>query len=247
MSAIQNPVDVPAPNGVAPSELVAFFERWQAMRRPRRVLEAGCGSTSHLPLHSDAELVGLDLSPLQLQRHARLNRRIVGDLQSYDLSSERFDLIICWNVLEHVAEPQRAFANLCGALAPGGLLVVAIPNLWSVKGVITKFTPFAVHTYFYRFLGDPLAHTEQSLQFPTYLRLGCAPRRLVRAGQALGLRSCLFFEYEGPVQRALRSRLRVADLFFAVTGPISRALSIGRHDVNHTDAVLVLERPTTDG
>lgn len=42
---------------------------------------------------------------------------------------ERFDVVICEQVIEHVADPQAAVANLRGLCAPGGEVIVSTPFL----------------------------------------------------------------------------------------------------------------------
>ncbi len=236
---------------VVPAGLTAFLREWASRRaamRPEaaRVLEAGCGSTSHLPIPDGARVVGIDVSASQLRRNGVLHEAILGDIQRHDFGDARFDFVVCWNVLEHVPEPTLALRNLCSVLAPGGLLVVGVPNLWSVKGVVTRLTPFGLHSLFYRLMGDRSAGTEEFGQFPTYLRRDVAPRRIRRTMLGSGLLVPLFMEYEGPVQRDLRRKLRAADLSFAICGGLSRAVTGGRWDLNCSDAVIVGERPAAE-
>lgn len=44
------------------------------------------------------------------------------------VAGERFDLVTCLEVIEHVADPAAFVAGLAGALADGGLLVMSTPN-----------------------------------------------------------------------------------------------------------------------
>lgn len=209
-----------------------------------RVLEAGCGSATRLDLPPGAVLTGIDISRAQIGRHQRLHRAIVGDLQTYAFDDARFDLIVCWNVLEHLGRPQLALANLAGVLAPGGLLVIAVPVLWSVKGLVTRFTPFAVHRWFYRLMGDRRPATELD-QFPTYLRRATAPRALRSQARDLGLACRLCHSYEGPVQEDFRRRFRIADASFRAVGALSRTVLRRWPALDRSDAVLVFERESS--
>jgi 2-polyprenyl-3-methyl-5-hydroxy-6-metoxy-1,4-benzoquinol methylase len=170
------------------AQLQAVLDDRLRGRAGLRVLEAGCGSTSHVRLPPDATLVGIDISQKQLDRNARLAERIRGDVQAHDLGVASFDVIICWDVLEHLPYPERALERFVRALRPDGLLVLALPHALSFKGMVTKLTPHAFHVWFYRrILGQPLAGTEDRAPFPTFMRAAIAPHRLVRFAEAHGL------------------------------------------------------------
>ncbi len=44
------------------------------------------------------------------------------------VKGEKFDLITCLEVIEHVADPASFIARLAGLLAPGGLIILSTPN-----------------------------------------------------------------------------------------------------------------------
>lgn len=206
------------------------------------VLEAGCGSTSHLALPATARLAGIDISESQLRRNRTLHERMLGDVTTYPFPASRFDLVVCWDVLEHLADPVRGLDNLFGSVKSGGLVLVALPNLWSLKGLISRFTPFSVHRAFYRYvIGDRRPATEFD-QFPTYLRLAIAPRRLTRFAASRGFEVRFFRLYQGPVQTWMRRHKRWADLGFGLLGTLSTALSFGTFDANHSDCLILLQK-----
>jgi len=206
------------------------------------VLEAGCGSISHLSLPVGARLVGIDISENQLRRNNQLHEKILGDLATYPLPSSQFDLVVCWDVLEHLPDPTRALDNMLGSVKPGGLVVVAIPNLWSLKGMITKLTPFSVHRAFYRYvIGDRRLATEFD-QFPTFMRLASAPHNVTRFAVARGFDVRLFRLYQGPVQTWVRRHRRWANLGFGLLGAISMFASAGAFNVNHSDCLILLQK-----
>ncbi len=47
-----------------------------------------------------------------------------------------FDLVVCTEVLEHVADPRQAMNEICRVLAPGGYLVTSVPNYFNLAGLI---------------------------------------------------------------------------------------------------------------
>jgi len=56
-----------------------------------------------------------------------------GDFQSLPLPEGAFDLIILWHVLEHMDEPCFIMRRLHDLLAPGGVLILAVPNFSSLE------------------------------------------------------------------------------------------------------------------
>ncbi len=109
-----------------------------AARRPlagRRALDVGCGAglLSEPLARMGADATGLDAAPETIavaQAHARAQGLAI-DYRSggiEDLADERFDLVCCMEVIEHVADPAAFVAGLGRALAPGGLLILSTPN-----------------------------------------------------------------------------------------------------------------------
>lgn len=100
----------------------------------RTVLDAGCGVGWGAALLLDAgarSATGIDISSEAIaDARAREPRAsfAVGDLRALPLSDRRFDLITCFEAIEHVEDPQRALDELARMLAPGGVLLVSSPN-----------------------------------------------------------------------------------------------------------------------
>jgi SAM-dependent methyltransferase len=66
---------------------------------------------------------------------------------------ERFDVVICEQVIEHVPDPSRAAANLAGLCQPGGHVIVSTPFLIRVHELPAfgladywRFTPRGLRT-----------------------------------------------------------------------------------------------------
>ncbi|MGH8427255.1 MAG: class I SAM-dependent methyltransferase [Gammaproteobacteria bacterium] len=116
-----------------------------------RVPEAGRGSFTHIRIPHSKYVTLLDISPEQLERNTYADEKILGDLEDeHALTLQKYDLIVCFNVLEHLRYPERAFSNLAQSLAYAGLLVIGCPNLLSVKGLTTRFMPHGFHVWYYR-------------------------------------------------------------------------------------------------
>jgi SAM-dependent methyltransferase len=130
-----------------------YYEPWQRdQERPRRrlwrrrlrrlearagtrgsLLDIGCGDGLFLRVARDAgwRVDGIEFSPEGAGRAAaRLGRPVaVGDLAASAMLPGPFDVVTLWHVLEHLPEPRPMLAAAHHRLVPGGLLVVAVPNL----------------------------------------------------------------------------------------------------------------------
>jgi 2-polyprenyl-3-methyl-5-hydroxy-6-metoxy-1,4-benzoquinol methylase len=93
------------------------------------------------------------------------------------LPSAEFDVIVCWWLLEHLSQPQKALNNLLKAIKEGGIIILAVPNVFSIKALIAKYAPFWTHEWYLRKLAFP---TKDYTPFPTYLRFSMKRIRLSR-------------------------------------------------------------------
>jgi SAM-dependent methyltransferase len=206
-----------------------------------RILEAGCGSMSKVRLPGTAYIVGMDISKLQLERNPGLHEKILADIQTVKLPGKSFDMIICWDVLEHLEAPQKAIANLLASAKPGGLLILAFPNLYSVKGLVTKLTPHSVHVWYYK----KLLHVENAGQkdtppFTTPLKLGATFPAIIRQGKALNASVSLFAFRESTDMQYVRRNFWIMNVVMKTASWISRMVTLGRADAIHSDCILVL-------
>jgi SAM-dependent methyltransferase len=90
-----------------------------------RVLDAGAGAAPYRPLFAHCDYRTQDW-PGSVHPGARA-ADVVGDLHALDVPDASFDAILCTEVLEHVAQPERVVAELHRLLADGGALLVTVP------------------------------------------------------------------------------------------------------------------------
>jgi SAM-dependent methyltransferase len=57
----------------------------------------------------------------------------VGDVPEASFGPESFDVITCFDVLEHLYDPSRVMARLSEWLKPGGIFYVLVPNIDSAE------------------------------------------------------------------------------------------------------------------
>tara|TARA_R110002072_G_scaffold11106_1_gene50633 strand:- start:2088 stop:2753 length:666 start_codon:yes stop_codon:yes gene_type:complete len=107
---------------------------------PQRVLDLGCyrGATGRaLKLRlPEVRVVGVELDPQAAQAaQAALDTVFEGHLDEVLESEsfagqERFDLVLCGDILEHLPDPERSLRRVVERhLAPGGRVVISVPNI----------------------------------------------------------------------------------------------------------------------
>lgn len=101
----------------------------------RRVLDAGCGTaygTALLAAAGAREAVGVDrAADVVAAARGRVPadvRLVEGDLADLPFPDDSFDLVVCFEAIEHVDDPDRCLDELARVLAPGGLLAISSPN-----------------------------------------------------------------------------------------------------------------------
>ena len=103
------------------------------LARGRRVLDAASGEgygSAILAAAGAAQVVGVDVDE-QAVEHARgrygLDFR-VGDVADLPFAPGDFDLIVSFETIEHVADPERVLDGFARVLGDDGLLIVSTPN-----------------------------------------------------------------------------------------------------------------------
>ncbi|MFM9941396.1 MAG: class I SAM-dependent methyltransferase [Hyphomicrobiaceae bacterium] len=100
-----------------------------------RYLDIGCGVGHSVELGKELgfNALGLEVSrtALATARHSDRNVQHPGDWQG----KETFDLISLFETLEHVTRPDSLMAQARQCLAPGGLLLITVPNVqcWEIQ------------------------------------------------------------------------------------------------------------------
>jgi SAM-dependent methyltransferase len=86
------------------------------------ILDIGCGPGEQLKLYEKfGRVVGLDINPGARQIN---NSIITADIETYQLPANTYNLICCFDMLEHLKNDAEVLANCWQALKPGGYLLL---------------------------------------------------------------------------------------------------------------------------
>lgn len=99
-----------------------------------RVLEIGCGRGGNAPWlreHGADRLVGIEIdAPAANAARGMFDVVLAEDVETaLDKLDESFDLVVCADVLEHLVDPWGTLRRLRSVTAPGGTLIMSIPNI----------------------------------------------------------------------------------------------------------------------
>ncbi len=109
--------------------LLGLLNRFVAELKPNAstaVLDFGCGFKPYYPLfaQSGCKYVGADIFDGQFVDV------VCSPDKPLELQDERFDVVLCTQVLEHVAEPAKILAELERVLKKGGIVFASLPFAW---------------------------------------------------------------------------------------------------------------------
>jgi len=109
------------------------LEKLERFRHKGRLLDIGCGEGTFLRLakKNGWQISGTELSPYAAKYASdRLGDKIFcGELLDARYSTDSFDVVSMWHVLEHVTDPKRYLIEIRRILRPDGLLAIAVPNV----------------------------------------------------------------------------------------------------------------------
>jgi ubiquinone/menaquinone biosynthesis C-methylase UbiE len=145
-----------------------FRERILERLRPEfHVLDLGAGAGIVRQMNFRglaARVCGVDPNERVLA-NPHLDEARQGTGEAIPYPDARFDLVICDNVLEHVADPVSVFREVRRVLRPGGLFMAKTPNLRHYVATLARLTPHRFHQFYNALRGRARHDT-----FPTLYR-----------------------------------------------------------------------------
>jgi len=150
---------------------------FECLEHGQRWLDFGCGKRLLAggleQLESElarTPFVGLDLSLENLRAQQHTRRCVLADGNYLPFKNDSFDLITSNMVVEHLKEPDLAFAELNRVLAPGGTILLHTPNLANylvfTNRLVSAVLPRRVHA---ALVGTSEMRTETDI-YPTFYR-----------------------------------------------------------------------------
>jgi len=216
-----------------------YIKEVSASRDKISVLDAGCGPRS-VPVFDFGEqshITGIDISSDQLAKNRAAHEKILGDIQTINLPASSFDIVLCWDVLEHLPHPEMALNNFVRTLKDGGIAIIRVPNMMSLKGLITKFTPYSFHLWIFKhvFVG------RKNAPRPTYLRWILSPQSLNKFAKANNLSILLFHPYDTWTNTLVNKSLVLCAIYLGL-GLVMKILTLGKISITKTDCVFVYRK-----
>ena len=139
------------------------LERFKTLPHNASVLEVGSGAHGLIFFFDAAEKFGVDPLAEEYQRlfpawQGRATT-IAAPGEQLPFEDQRFDLVMCDNVVDHAEDPRKIVEEISRVLRPGGLLYFTV-NIhhpiyewaskihagWRAAGIPFEITPFADHT-----------------------------------------------------------------------------------------------------
>ena len=109
------------------------------LKRPAlKILEVGCGTGGNIDMlrgYGDLSVMELDPYAIKIAENRHDIKVVNGSLpDNHPFNPESFDLIVLFDVLEHIEADVEALQELKGLLKPGGRILLTVPayqSLWS--------------------------------------------------------------------------------------------------------------------
>ena len=122
--------------------------------RGSKVLDVGCFDGDFLQeLEDDYDRFGIEINQFAANRASERGINIIGrDFDKLSNLNYEFDIIVAFNVVEHVVDPKIFLKSLANIVRPGGMVIVSTGNTnapsWRLMGSQYWYCAIAEHISF---------------------------------------------------------------------------------------------------
>ena len=152
---------IPSPADVAQSTDIEYFKAYEdvsiknfkiedlrrilkelPMKKIKSALDIGCANAYLVEylLSKKVDAYGIELFPevaKEAQKKFKEKRIYVGDFEKYNFK-RKFDLLIMFDLIEHIVKPEDVFEKVKHILNPGGFLLILTPDINALNRKILK-------------------------------------------------------------------------------------------------------------
>ncbi|MBQ7180297.1 MAG: methyltransferase domain-containing protein [Bacteroidaceae bacterium] len=115
---------------------IPYINRWHEVKAGMKVMEAGCGEGGNLLPFArlGCDVTGVDIASCRIEEARRFfmeehaeGRFIAEDMLSLREPDQKYDLIICHDVLEHIDNKGLLLRQIASRLSEGGIIFMSFP------------------------------------------------------------------------------------------------------------------------
>jgi len=115
-------------------------ESLENMKKNQQILDIGCGvgTLSLYCASKGLKVTGLDISKTAISKALKtaekfglnnLTKFIVKDVESLNFRRNKYDLIICSEIIEHLEEDSKLIKRIFGMLKNNGKIIITVPSI----------------------------------------------------------------------------------------------------------------------
>ena len=114
-----------------------YYKFLGSNRKEGLILDVGCGVGQVVTKIAEdgSECVGVDISPIAIRTAIKESRKnlnalfIVASGYNLPFKRETFNTVGCFDILEHLDDPEKCLNEMLQVLKPNGTIIIASPNL----------------------------------------------------------------------------------------------------------------------
>lgn len=175
---------IPEDTSWAQDHLKQQFDKRLDSLADQRILEVGSGTGMIHSLPDEFDTIGIDPLSSELPLQGSSATVLTGIGEHLPLSSGSVDVIICYNVLDHVLDPAQTVAEMCRVLREDGRLYLTVNvfrSSWLLRRIADQLDPPHPH----HFTPEEVANLLNDVGFEFVIkrvqRHGLEPRKSVKA------------------------------------------------------------------